>query len=259
MMDFHVHSSFCDGAATPREMVEAAIARGMEAIGFSSHAHTGFDADYCLKNTEAYCREILALSEEYKDRIRIYCGIEADLYGDTPLSGFSYVIGSVHYVEKDGVYLSVDHSPSVFKKNVETHFGGDYYAFAERYFEAVATVPAVLSPTFIGHFDLVSKFNQGGALFDAAHPRYQTAWKTALSTLLESGLPFEVNTGAISRGYRDFPYPSREQLEMIRDCGGRVLLSGDAHSPSSLCFEFEKWEPVLRDMGLSIITAEELL
>ncbi len=259
--DFHVHTTFCDGAASPREMVEAAIQKGMKAIGFSSHAHTAFDAGYCLKreNTEAYRREILALSNEYADKIRIYCGIEADLYGDTPLSGFSYVIGSVHYVKKDGVFLSVDHSPEVFQKNVETHFGGDYYAFAESYFEAVATVPATLHPTFIGHFDLVSKFNQGGARFDAAHPRYQNAWKNALSTLLESGLPFEVNTGAISRGYRDFPYPAREQLEMIRDRGGRVLLSGDAHTPSSLGFEFEKWEPVLHEIGVELITPEDLL
>lgn len=32
--DFHVHTAFCDGAATPREMAEAARTAGLTALGF---------------------------------------------------------------------------------------------------------------------------------------------------------------------------------------------------------------------------------
>ena len=35
--NLHTHSTFCDGKNTPEEMVRAAIAKGFDAIGFSSH------------------------------------------------------------------------------------------------------------------------------------------------------------------------------------------------------------------------------
>ena len=46
--DYHVHTTFCDGKNTAEEMVKAAIALGMDEIGFSSHAHQPFDFDYCM-------------------------------------------------------------------------------------------------------------------------------------------------------------------------------------------------------------------
>ena len=34
--------------------------------------------------------------EKYADKIEVYCGIECEMYGDTDLSGFDYVIGALH-------------------------------------------------------------------------------------------------------------------------------------------------------------------
>ena len=259
--DFHVHTMYCDGASSPSEMVKTAIDRGMDAVGFSSHAYTSFDKRYSIKPEEIpkYKAEIAALRKTYADKIRIYCGIEQDLYSDLPAEGYDYVIGSVHYLKRNGVYISVDHSPERFEEAVKTHFGSDYLAFAEAYFEEAARVCEEIHPTFIGHFDLVSKFNEGGKYFDDSHPRYEKAWRAALSTLLSYNIPFEVNTGAISRGYRTSPYPSHAQLLEIKKAGGRVLLSGDAHAPNTLCFEFPKWEAYLREMGMELIKAEDLL
>ena len=38
--NFHTHTTYCDGKNTPEEMVQAAIALGMTAIGFSGHSHS---------------------------------------------------------------------------------------------------------------------------------------------------------------------------------------------------------------------------
>jgi len=116
--DFHVHTRFCDGANTVREMVESAIEKGLSAIGFSAHSYTFFDESYCMKKeqTEQYKAEVLACKEEYRDKIRVLLGIEQDLYSDMPTDGYDYVIGSVHYLKKDGAYYSVDSSAEGFQK-----------------------------------------------------------------------------------------------------------------------------------------------
>ena len=53
------------------------------------------------------------------------------------------------------------------------------------------------------------------------------------------GLIFEINTGAIGRGYRTVPYPSEEILHVIRECGGKITYSSDCHNASAIAIGFE--------------------
>jgi len=238
--ELHVHTRFSDGADTPEDMVRAAVAMGLDTIGFSDHAHTPFDESWCMaKGAEtAYRTEILRLREAYAAKIRVLCGIEQDLYSDTPTDGYDYVIGSVHYILADGAYLPVDETPALLQEAADAHFGGDIYALAEAYYAAVSQVPEKTRATIIGHFDLITKFIQREPLFDVNHPRYTAAWQRAADTLLQSGLPFEINTGAMSRGYRTVPYPAPEIIEYLRARGAKFLLSGDSHSADTLCYRF---------------------
>ena len=94
----------------------------------------------------------------------------------------------------------------------------------------------------IGHFDLITKFIEQDPHFDVNHPRYVKAWQDAADILLKTGKPFEVNTGAISRGYRTDPYPSAEIRRYIRDHGGMLILSSDAHQKENIGFQFAHYE-----------------
>ena len=188
-----------------------------------------------------YRAAIEDLRGEYRGRIAVYCGIEQDYLSALPAEGYDYVIGSVHWLDADGVFIPVDESAGDLKRAAKRHFGGDLYALAEAYYESVARVQAVTGCGIVGHFDLVTKFNEGGALFDETHPRYVAAWRQAADALLRTGALFEINTGAIARGYRTAPYPAADILDYLIAHGARFLLSGDAHSPSGLCFDFERW------------------
>lgn len=247
LTDLHVHTVFSDGKNTPGEMVLAAIEKGMACIGFSDHSYAEEDLDFCMKkeDIEIYRRTIAELKEEYKDQIKILCGIEQDLYADVPAAGYDYVIGSVHRVRAGDSYVTVDHTPEVLSKGVERYFGGDYYSLAEEYYRAVAALADMDPIHIIGHFDLVTKFNEGGKLFDESHPRYVAAWQAAADRLLAKKIPFEINAGAISRGYRTEPYPAAPIREYIRAKGGSFILSSDCHTAESLCFCFGKLETLL--------------
>lgn len=257
MRDLHVHTTYCDGNASPEEMVVAAIEKGLACLGFSAHSYTFFDTSYCIKKESiaAYKSEIAALAQKYRGKIEILTGIEQDIYSTESVSGFDYVIGSVHYAKTDEGYFGIDDSEEDFVKLVRKRFGGDFYALAENYFSAVSKICEKISPDIIGHFDLVTKYNEGGKYFDEQHPRYVSAYRKAADALLKENIPFEINTGAIARGYRSTPYPSKDIFEYISKHGGRFVFSSDAHSVNGICFEFEKWK---KEYGLTKMTAEVL-
>ena len=234
--DYHVHTTFCDGKNTPEEMVLKAIEKGMTLLGFSAHSYTFFDESYCLRKEryDEYKGEINRLKEKYKDKIEILCGVEQDYYSKEPTEGFSYVIGSVHYVKKNDKYLPVDESEEIFIDIVKTHYKGDYYAFCEDYYEVVGNVVEKTKADIIGHFDLITKFNENNRLFDENNERYIAAWKKAADKLLKTGKVFEINTGAISRGYRTTPYPSKKILAYIEEKGGKTIKNSDSHSVDGL-------------------------
>ena len=255
LSDIHTHTSYCDGKNTPEEMVEAAIEKGLVKIGFSGHCYTFFDERYCMSipNVIKYITEITALKEKYKGKIKIRCGVEQDYYSNFSRMGFDYIIGSVHYLKVGDEYIPIDESPEILKAAADKHFGGDIYALCEEYYRCVGDVVLVTDADIIGHFDLISKFNDDGNLFDENNERYVAAYKKAIDALIPFGKPFELNTGAISRGYRTHPYPSRAQLEYIAQKGGCVILTGDTHAKENLCYEFEKWYKVCEDIGIKVV------
>ena len=253
--DLHTHTIYCDGKNTPEEMIQAALAKGLTCLGFSGHGYAPYDTDCCMsvKGAAAYRAEIAALREKYAGRIRILCGVEQDYWSDASTAEYDYVIGSVHYVKAGGELCCVDNTPEISKVAVDKHFGGDWYAFAEAYFATVADVVNKTRCRIIGHFDLVSKFNEKERFFDESHPRYVAAWQGALDALLPCGVPFEINTGAITRLWRTTAYPTADMIEYIRKHGGRLLLSSDSHSDQTLCYGFERYE----NLGECLITNVE--
>lgn len=248
LSNYHTHTTFCDGIDTPEEMVLEAIRLGMSELGFSGHAHMSFDSSYCmsLEGTEQYKAEVNRLKLKYADKIKILLGIEQDIYSDTTTDSYDYVIGSVHHVLKNGEYLAVDMSRAEQERIIADFYGGDQYAFAEDYYRAVATVYEVTKCDIIGHFDLITKFNEAGDMYDVDHPRYRAAALGALDILCTTPAAFEINTGAISRGYRKTPYPDSFILEELKKRGNKLIYSSDCHNKNYLLTEYEQYLQMIK-------------
>lgn len=250
--NFHTHTTYCDGKNTPEEMVLAAIQLGMTAIGFSGHSYSEYEP-YGMKpdTCAAYRADILRLKEKYAGQITIFLGIEQDATCEPLDYPYDYVIGSIHGFFKDGHYLCVDESEEVMVQAVTNHYHGDYYAYAKDYYRALANSVLTCDPTFIGHLDLLTKFNEGGRYFDESNPRYRQAALDALNLLATAKKPFEINTGAISRGYRTVPYPAPFLLREICELGGKIILSGDSHTCDSLLCGYEKATELAKSCGFT--------
>lgn len=255
LRNYHTHTTYCDGKNTPEEIVKEAIARGFEAIGFSGHSHTAFDESYAMSREAAaeYRREITELKKKYKGRIEIYCGIEQDFYSDEDIAPWDYVIGSVHYVLKNGDYIPVDETADILLEAADRHYSGDIYGLVEDYYDTVAQAAEKTGADIIGHFDIITKFNEGEKLFSETDERYLRAYRKALKALSKSGKPFEINTGAMSRGYRSAPYPSKRILEEICALGGKIIISSDSHEKSMLDYGFDMAMALAKECGFDSV------
>lgn len=255
--DLHVHTSYCDGKSSPEEIVLCAVSKGMSVLGFSGHSYTFFDENYCMsrEGTQKYKAEISSLKEKYKGKIKILCGIEQDFYSEESTEGYDYVIGSVHYIRMprgkkvsgcpefgDYTYIPADESAEITRAAAEEYFGGDIYALAEKYFETEAQIIDRTGADIIGHFDLLTKFIEKDPYLDVDNLRYEAAWEKAADRLLKTGKVFEINTGAISRGYRTSPYPSLKIQDYIIEKGGKFIMSSDSHYKDTLMFKFEEFK-----------------
>jgi len=246
--NFHTHTNYCDGKNTAEEIVKAALERGFTSIGFSGHGYTDFDLRYCMKDTAGYIAEINTLKEKYKEKIQIYLGVEEDAFCETNRGDFDYIIGSSHYFHIGENYHPIDSNYDYFKKCLDL-FGGDISALTESYYEAFCEYILRRKPDIVGHFDLITKFDELDDSLFLKNEKYLKMSEKYLSAAMKSGCIFEVNTGAMARGYRTSPYPYDNLLWILKKNEGKLILSSDSHNAENLDYGFENTRKILKTIG----------
>lgn len=245
--NLHCHTTYDDGANTPEEMVLAAIEYGLTSLGISLHAP--MEGEYwCAprEKEEPFKAEMARLKEKYAGRIALYTGLEYDLAADKNFEGYEYIIGSGHVL--DGHYY-VDSTRDRAIELIE-HFGGAEKT-AQVFFDNYARIADMPEISIVGHFDLLTKYNEQGMLYDTDSAWYRDAAFASMEKLSAAGKIFEMNTGAISRGYRTTPYPSAELLRHLKSLGGRIMINSDAHTAEGICLGFDLCEQIARECGFS--------
>lgn len=102
--DWHVHTKWSDGDASPEAMVEAALRRGLKLIAITDHS-------YLIKRRfAAYVRKLRQVQQRYADRIEVLVGAEVDIKKDgtlelsaAQLAQLDLVIASIHRQHAENV------------------------------------------------------------------------------------------------------------------------------------------------------------
>ena len=323
--NLHTHTTFCDGNNSISEMISSALHKDFDVLGFSGHSFTYFDKSYCMSEEETlqYIEGVNSAKEffikdperaanfyaydmDYRKPLRIYLGVEQDLYSDkpalrkprgifnpgTPEGVYDYIIGSTHafrlnwneleyYVRDlhtyrepdlngvtdsdDGVYLYVDYSLEAMEWAIANIFKGDPLTFAEWYFLDEGRIVDETDCDIVGHFDLLTKFNEQKKLFEETSPRFKRSRDHALEMIFRSFKAkgrtpiFEINTGAMAKGYRTTPYPSQETLGIIREMGGRIVINSDCHKAELLDYCLEEAERYALNAGFKRVEGDFLI
>lgn len=251
--NLHVHSTFCDGNNTPEEVVKEALNQNFDSIGFSGHSYMSFSPGYAmsLEETEEYKAEISRLKEAYKNQIKIFLGLEVEMYSlpEVELSGYDYLIGSCHYFDIDGKKVGFDLKAEFVKEVIDTYFGGDGLKYAKAYYKTLAALPERGKFDIIGHFDLVTKHCETTEFFDEDNKEYRFAAIEAAEALAGKIPFFEVNTGAIARGYRTTPYPNPFIIKELKRLGFGAVITSDCHDRNQLDCGYDLSAQILKECG----------
>ena len=239
--NLHTHSTFCDGKNDLESTVLKAIEIGFTGIGFSGHSHANYiksTSSMPLDKTLIYKSEIARLKEKYKDKIEVFCGLEFDQYSDDDKSGYDYIIGANHYLKMGDEFVGFDRNAQTVQDIITNYFDGDGLKFSKEYYSQLAELPKYGDFDIVAHFDLIAKNIEIANLFDENDKRYQRYALDCFYALKEKISVFEVNTGAMSRGYRKTPYPNPFILKEMAKSGVGIIIGSDCHDNEYLSYGF---------------------
>lgn len=245
----HTHSNWSDGKDDLELMVKAAVEKGFHTIGLSDHSFVECVAEYCIPEHREgeYRAAAEALKTAYAGQIDVLAGIEFDYDGKVPEQEYDYIIGSVHNVIIDGRYYEVDHNPEKFQQLVDA-CGGSTLEVAKRYYDSLAEKTLRVRPDVLGHFDLLTKFSMV-EYSDA----YWYCAEEAMKAVLPAVKAVEINTGAMSRGWREEAYPADPILLLLKERNAPVILSSDCHQAKHLDYAFDETLSRLRRLGFTSV------
>jgi histidinol-phosphatase (PHP family) len=257
MQNLHTHTIYCDGVNTPEELIQEAMRKGFESIGFSGHSYMKREPrEYSMTadSNLLYKRKINDLKTKYANGLQVFLGMEADFYSDADRSGYDYLIGSVHYVEKDGILLDFDRTDigrpaDTVKYIIRDVYNGKGMDFIRDYYGTLARLPERGKTDIIGHFDLAVKTNGTLGFVDEDSAEYQYCAIEAAEKLAGKIGLFELNTGAVARGFRKIPYPAPFLLKELHRLGFGVVITSDCHRKENLNFYFKEAAELLKQSG----------
>lgn len=236
----HTHTNFSDGRDSVEQMIQAAIERGFVSLGFSDHGALEIDAA-AMRSEAAYRSEVLRMKEKYASQIEIALGYEHDFAAaGADLSHYDYLIESVHFLQNFGMHAPIDSSAERLQRAIDDMYAGDPYAMCRSYFDSVCRSIIEIDADVVGHIGLVTKFNEHNEMFDATSPLYIAPAMETIALAAERDVLVEINTGAMSRGYRTTPYPSLDMLKYLHSLGGRITITSDCHRAEWIDFAFDQ-------------------
>ncbi len=218
--NFHTHTHRCGHASgTEREYIEKAIERGLDTLGFSDHCPMVFPSGHESRFRVPvgllpdYIETLLALREEYKDRIEILIGFELEYYPALFTSTldmlsryrYDYLIMGQHFVnnEEGEIYNSVP-----FENEDKL----------ERYVCQVLEGMSTGRFLYLAHPDVIG--------FSGDADIYYKHMRRMCEELKRMDIPLEFNLLGFEEGRI---YPSERFFSIAKEVGNDVIIGCDAH------------------------------
>ncbi|MBO4882656.1 MAG: histidinol-phosphatase [Lachnospiraceae bacterium] len=220
-INLHAHTTRCGHATgTEKEFIEEALRIGMTDFGFSDHTPMPFPDGFStpgmrmdLSMMDDYADTVLALKKEYKDRINIYFGLEAEYYPALFsklmdfLEGYplEYLILGQHCLKNqfDGPWCGE-----------ETNDPSRVTEYVDQVIEGLSTGKFI----YLAHPDLINY--SGDDLF------YQKEMSRLCGYAYDKKIPLEINLLGVGES-RNYPNPLF--WEIAGKTGNDVVIALDAH------------------------------
>lgn len=239
--NLHSHTQFCDGHATMEQMVESALAAGMEHYGFSPHSPVPIESPCNMQASDVplYLDEVARLRHKYEpEGLQLYASMEIDYLGEEwgpahpyfRTLGLDYTIGSVHFIpNQEGVMVDIDGKFESFKAKMSRMFHNDIRYVVDTFYAQSIKMVEAGGLDIVGHFDKVGHnaghFCPGIEL----EPWYEQHVHDLIDLIASKKVVAELNTKAWEGHHRMFP--NTRYLRRVLQRGIPLIVNSDAHHP----------------------------
>lgn len=246
--NYHTHTSRCGHAwGEDREYAEKGAEAGLKTLGFSDHTPYDFfdsaprNRPMRMKPEELpeYAASVRALAGEYRDRMEILLGVEAEYYP-------KYFPRLLELLRENGVQYMLLAQHSLGNEIGEPYCGRAFAepALLERYVaQCVEALDTGLFTCF-AHPDLI--------FFTGSRRLYTREMRKLCRAAVRTGTPLEINLLGL-REARNYPDPLFWRLAAEEGCS--AVLGADAHRPEDLlnaAWE-EKARRMAKELGLPLL------
>ena len=255
--DYHLHTSFStDGKASPEEMIQGCIDKGLKTICITDH----YDMDFPYYeelgenaftfDIDKYFRTLKELKEKYKRKIDINIGVEAGLQphlgdyynGMVHKYPFDFVIGSVHLVNGEDPYIG---NMFDIKKDEEV--------YRQTFEETLKSVKSVKDIDVLGHIDYIVRYGKTKNQF-YSYDKYKDIIDEILKTLIYNGKGIEMNMAGFK--YKlGYCHPHPDIISRYKELGGEIITVGsDGHAPDQVAYNYKEAGDILLNCGFKYYT-----
>ncbi|NHM31438.1 histidinol-phosphatase [Neobacillus terrae] len=252
LFDLHTHHDRCGHARGKiQHYIDAAIEKGMTAIGISDHSPYFAEVEdrpfphITMGKSEfsSYVEEVLQLKKQYAGKIDVLLGVESDFfpqhlkeyksfYDKYP---FDYIIGSVHFVE----------DVSIFKKGRWDGLSTtEKMRVKEAYYSLIEQSARSGLFQILGHIDAMKGYYPSFSSIET------DAIEKTLKIIGEQDVAIEINTSGKTKDSGGW-YPADEILEVAKHYGVKVTFGSDAHDPHRVGDDFEFVQKRLKEIGFT--------
>ncbi|MCQ2456969.1 MAG: histidinol-phosphatase [Clostridia bacterium] len=221
--NYHTHTPLCHHAdGTMRDYVEVAVERGLETLGFACHTPypfpDGYDSGFrmSLDDQKTYVDTILELREEFKDKINILIGYEAEYYPAL----FGNLLDALNRYPCDYIIMGQHFTKNEYDGGFHTFGGSDDINDVHDYVRQTSEAMRLGVYTYFAHPDMMS--------YKGDLDEYLDAMRGICLVAKETDTPLEINMLGLGEGRS---YPKRSFFKMAAACGCRAVIGCDAHSP----------------------------
>ncbi len=233
--NYHTHTWRCHHAGNDPDLayVSAAVENGIQVLGFSDHIPWPYRSGYRDKRSRMdlsqlpdYVGSVRSLSESFRDRIRIYCGMECEY--------FTEYMDHLKRIHDQMDYLILGYHYLGSNENREYFFLGEAKTSEQfdRYADGICSAMGSGLFTYAAHPDLIlNKYPE----FDDKAEKLSRQICSAAHAL---NIPLEYNLyGLYKKKRAPFPglgYPCFDFWKIAAESGCSAIIGCDAHMPSLL-------------------------
>lgn len=235
----HTHTEFCDGRSSIAEIVDEAIIRGMDMIGFTPHSPIHHTSS-CNMTFESVPQYLAKLHEhknlEQKSGLEILAGMEIDYMGKdwgahsdyfTQLP-IDYSISSIHFIPaQDGTMIDIDGRYERFALNMHKYFHDDIDYVVKTFLQRTLEMIDAGGFNIIGHFDKIAMNGSQYCRGLEEKQWYLDSISLIINEIAARDIIVEINTKAYELHGRFFP--NVNWWDDLKDKGIPVIVNSDAH------------------------------